>query len=76
MAATSAQQTRRRIPIAIPAAIAGAWTLALVAQATGKAELLHHDALLEGGPPLWVALPVFVLAWQVMVAAISSFPRT
>jgi predicted metal-binding membrane protein len=69
MAATSAQQTRRRIPIAIPAAIAGAWTLALVAQATGKAELLHHDALLEGGPPLWVALPVFVLAWQMMVAA-------
>ncbi len=59
----------RRIPVVIPAAIAVAWALALVAQATGKAHLLHHDALIEGGPPLWVALPVFVLAWQVMVAA-------
>ena len=80
MQATSASppvRARARMPLAIPAAIAAGWALALVAQATGKAELLHHDALLLGGPPLWVALPVFLLAWQVMVAAmmLPSPPR-
>ena len=62
-------RARGRIPLAIPAAIAVAWVVALVAQSTGKAALVHHDALIEGGPPLWVALPLFALAWQVMVAA-------
>ncbi len=69
LASGAARRPSRRIPAAIPIAIALAWALALAAQATGKARLLHHDVLLEGGPPLWVALPVFVLAWQVMIAA-------
>src|SRR5262245_7122170 len=30
---------------------------------------LHHHALIEGGPPLWVAIPLFLVAWLVMVAA-------
>jgi predicted metal-binding membrane protein len=49
--------------------IAGAWLLALVAQVTGNAALLHHHALIEGGAPLWLTTPIFLVAWQVMVAA-------
>jgi predicted metal-binding membrane protein len=60
---------RARIPAVIPAAIAAAWLLALLAQASGRGRALHHDALLEGGPPLWVALALFIVAWQAMVAA-------
>jgi predicted metal-binding membrane protein len=57
--------------------IAGAWALALVAEATGHGKALHHDALIEGGLPLWAALAIFVVAWQVMIAAMmlpSSLP--
>jgi predicted metal-binding membrane protein len=53
----------------VPIAIAGAWLIAIVAQATGNAALLHHHALIEGGPPLWVGVPLFLLGWQVMIAA-------
>jgi predicted metal-binding membrane protein len=54
-----------------------AWALAVVAQLTGTAHALHHDALIEGGPPLWAALLLFLVAWQAMVAAMmlpSSLP--
>ncbi|HET9052093.1 MAG TPA: DUF2182 domain-containing protein, partial [Candidatus Dormibacteraeota bacterium] len=58
-------------------AIAGAWALAVVAEATGRGAALHHDSLIEGGPPLWAALLLFVVAWQAMIAAMmlpSSIP--
>jgi predicted metal-binding membrane protein len=72
----------RRIPVAIPLAIGCAWVLAVLAQSSGKAVLLNHGALIEGTrfrspPPLWLALPLFLLAWQVMVVAMmlpSSLP--
>jgi predicted metal-binding membrane protein len=38
---------------------------------------LHHDGLIEDGPAVWIALPAFLLAWQVMLAAMmlpSSLP--
>jgi predicted metal-binding membrane protein len=57
--------------------IAAAWAVAVTAQATGQERLLHHDALIEGGQPLWVALGLFLLAWQLMIAAMmlpSSLP--
>jgi predicted metal-binding membrane protein len=53
----------------VPAAIVGAWLIALLAQATGNAAFLHHHALIEGGPPLWIAAPLFLLGWQVMIVA-------
>ncbi len=53
----------------LAAAIGGAWIIAVVAEATGTGPLLHHHALIQGGPPLWVALPLFLVAWQVMIAA-------
>jgi predicted metal-binding membrane protein len=53
----------------VPIAIGGAWLIAVLAQATGDAHLLHHHALIEGGPPLWIAALIFLVAWQVMIAA-------
>ena len=55
---------------AIPGAvIGGAWVIAVLAQLTGNAGALHHHALIEDGPPLWVAIPLFLVAWLVMIAA-------
>ena len=54
---------------AVTATISAAWLTLLAADASGVGDALHHHALAEGGPPLWVAVPVFLVAWQVMVAA-------
>jgi len=66
-----------RVPRPVLAAVLLAWVLAVLAETTGAAGAVRHDALLEDGPPLWVAVPLFVLAWQAMVAAMmvpSSLP--
>jgi predicted metal-binding membrane protein len=57
---------RRRL---VPTSIVGAWLIAAVAQLTGNAGLLHHHALIENGPPPWIAVPAILVAWQVMVVA-------
>jgi predicted metal-binding membrane protein len=73
----------RRVPSAILAAITVAWVVSIAAQSSGKAVMLNHGRLIEGGgpfaspPPLWLALPLFLLAWQAMVVAMmlpSSLP--
>jgi predicted metal-binding membrane protein len=67
----------RGVPAAVVAAVAAAWAVALAAELGGAADALHHDALLEGGPGLGAALLLFLLAWQVMIAAMmvpSSLP--
>nr|MBA3261435.1 DUF2182 domain-containing protein [Thermoleophilaceae bacterium] len=54
-----------------------AWAAAIAAEATGTAGSLHHDSLLEGGPGFGPALLLFLVAWQVMIAAMmlpSSLP--
>jgi predicted metal-binding membrane protein len=51
------------------AAIGGAWALAILVELSGTAGALHHHALIEHGPPIVVALPVFLVAWLVMVVA-------
>lgn len=68
-------------PVTGPAAItyvavliAGAWLAAVLLQLTGHASALHHHALIEGAsdgeaPPLWLGIPIFLVAWQVMIAA-------
>jgi predicted metal-binding membrane protein len=61
--------TRRRRSFAVPALIAGSWLLLLVAEATGVGAALHHHALIEGGAPLALAIPAFLVGWLVMVAA-------
>jgi predicted metal-binding membrane protein len=68
---------RRGAPRPVLVAIVTAWTIAIAAEVTGTAGALHHDALIEGGPALWVALLLFLVAWQAMVAAMmlpSSLP--
>jgi predicted metal-binding membrane protein len=66
-----------KFPRPILIGIAAAWVAAVVAQAAGAAALLHHDALIEDGPSPLVAGVLFLLAWQVMIAAMmlpSSLP--
>jgi len=54
----------------VPAGIAAvAWAVILGAVATGQGSLLHHDALIVAGPPLWQGALLLGLGWQVMVAA-------
>lgn len=64
MAAAAPPQLR-----AVLLTLAGAWLLAVLAQVTGNAALLHHHALIEGGAPLWITTPIFLVAWQVMIVA-------
>jgi predicted metal-binding membrane protein len=68
---------RRGVPVPVILVVAGAWVVVVAAQETGNAGRLHHDSLIEGGPPLWAALGVFLLAWQAMIGAMmlpSSLP--
>jgi predicted metal-binding membrane protein len=53
----------------IALAIATAWVLIALVQLTVTAALLHHHALIEHGPPLWIAVPAFLVAWLVMIVA-------
>jgi predicted metal-binding membrane protein len=65
------------IPPAVLGAIALAWVIAAVAQATGRGRLVQHDALIHSGLPLWAGLGVHLVAWQAMIAAMmlpSSLP--
>ena len=66
-----------RVPAPVVVAIAAGWALAIAAEASGNAASLRHDALLEAGAPPWLGAAVFLVAWQVMVAAMmlpSSLP--
>jgi predicted metal-binding membrane protein len=54
------------IPIAI---IAAGWLVAIAAEVSGQAGLLHHHHLIgDGALPLWLAAFAFLGGWQVMVA--------
>lgn len=68
---------RPPVPRIVLGAIAGAWGLALSLSVTGASGALHHHELVEGGLPLWAALGLFAVAWQVHIAAMmlpSSLP--
>ncbi len=75
--APALHRARRGPPPAVLVAIAVGWALAIAAEVSGKAHALHHDSLIEHGPPLWTALLLFLVAWQSMIAAMmlpSSLP--
>jgi predicted metal-binding membrane protein len=75
--APALHRARRGAPGPVLVAIAAGWALAIVAEVSGKAHALHHDSLIEHGPPLWIALLLFLVAWQAMIAAMmlpSSLP--
>jgi predicted metal-binding membrane protein len=68
---------RGRVPTVVVGAIATAWAVAIAAQLTGTAGVVHHDALVHAHVPLWAAAGIFVVAWQLMIAAMmlpSSVP--
>jgi predicted metal-binding membrane protein len=66
------------LPRPVLVGIGAAWAAAIAAQLAGAAALIHHDALVVGdGPPPALAALVFLLAWQLMFAAMmlpSSLP--
>jgi predicted metal-binding membrane protein len=66
--ARSRVTTSRRMPL-LSLAIVLAWLVAIVAEVTGMAVRLHHDALIEGETPVWIGVPVFLVGWLVMVVA-------
>lgn len=74
----AARRARTRLPDpAILVAIAAAWILATIAEASGHSRLFHHDTLIEGGLGVPAALGLFLVSWQVMIAAMmlpSSLP--
>ena len=53
----------------VAGAIAVAWALAVGAEISGRGTALHHDALIEGKLPYALALVLFLVAWQAMIAA-------
>jgi predicted metal-binding membrane protein len=69
--------TDRRRPLVVIVAIAVAWAVAIAADVLGASRLVHHDTLIDGGPPLLAAVALFVVAWQLMIVAMmlpSSLP--
>jgi predicted metal-binding membrane protein len=77
MVSAAASARFGRVPAAVVVTIAFAWLVVVAAQAAGLAAYVHHDALLEDGPPFWLALIAFLVAWQLMIAAMmlpSSLP--
>jgi predicted metal-binding membrane protein len=61
--------SRRRPPqVTVVWAITLAWAVAVAAELTGRAQGLHHDRLAQS-TSAWAALGLFLLAWQLMIAA-------
>ncbi|WP_220128163.1 DUF2182 domain-containing protein [Billgrantia kenyensis] len=46
-----------------------AWLLAIVAELTGKVQWVHHHQLVVDDMALWFSLILFLLAWQLHIAA-------
>jgi len=53
------------LPWSVPIAVLGAWSILVILQVTGDAAVLHHHALIEDGPSLWLAVPMFLAGWLV-----------
>jgi predicted metal-binding membrane protein len=76
-AAVGLERPRLAAPRPVLVAIGVGWALAIVAELTGSAHAVHHDSLIHHGPPLWIGLLLFLVAWQAMIAAMmlpSSLP--
>ena len=62
-----------RLGTGLALASVGAWVITGLGSVTGAGSMLGHDALIHGGasgpPPLWLAILGFLVAWQVMLAA-------
>jgi predicted metal-binding membrane protein len=65
----AAVTVRPHAPKPVVVAIGVAWLLAITAELSGEGSALHHDALIKGRLPFGLALVLFLLAWQAMIAA-------
>ena len=81
--ADGARPPRSVVPLLVGVAVL-AWVVAVLGELGGEAALLHHHALIDNGPPLIVAVPLFLVGWHVMVVgmmipgslpAITAFER-
>ncbi|WP_416140433.1 DUF2182 domain-containing protein [Halomonas sp. HK25] len=50
-------------------AILLAWVLAIVSELTGEVQWVHHHRLMGDGTAVWGSLALFLVAWQVHIAA-------
>jgi predicted metal-binding membrane protein len=66
---TTADRPRTRPSLVVPVLIVAAWTAIVVAQLTGALGTVHPHPPTVGGSPAWVAVPLFLGAWLVMVVA-------
>ena len=67
-----AAATRRPTPLqaGILGAVVLCWALAIGLAAAGRSDLVSHDAIIESGRlPLIMAVPAFLVIWQLMTAA-------
>ena len=69
MSIAAPAERARRVPVGIAVGIAAAWIAAILVVALGKGGLADHHAIAEGDLPIGTALVVFLVGWQVMVAA-------
>jgi predicted metal-binding membrane protein len=67
--ALAAPIRRAGLPRSLIAVPVAAWGVAVVAELSGRAGAFHHDHLLGGGQSPWLAVPAFLVGWQLMVAA-------
>ncbi len=66
---------RQLVPMLL--VIGGAWGLGITAEVTGRAQWVHHHDLVDSSLPLAATVGLFLLAWQVHIAAMmlpSSLP--
>lgn len=67
-AVTQARPAWGRAPLLI-GAILLAWLLAITAEVTGEVQWVHHHQLMVDGMAVWASLALFLVAWQVHIAA-------
>jgi predicted metal-binding membrane protein len=60
---------RRPRDLDVPIMVVACWAILVVAELTGASAALHHHTLIEGGVPLMAAVPIFLVGWLVMAAA-------
>lgn len=76
--ALSARPGWRGAPVLATAAVL-AWTFAIGAELTGRAQWIHHHHVALDAPGVWASLALFLVAWQVHIAAMmlpSVLPMT
>ncbi|QTF90868.1 DUF2182 domain-containing protein [Halomonas sp. BM-2019] len=67
-AGVAARPAWGRAPLLV-AVILLAWGLAIAAELTGEVQWVHHHRLVVDGMAVWASLALFLVAWQVHVAA-------